>query len=412
MNDDRSLERAARSWIEQGPTRAPERAVEAALLRIETTTQERGRLVPWRNVPMMTPTRLAAAAVVGALVAGGILALSVGGRGPNGIAPTASARPSPSATSAADYSTLRGRILVEHLGRAPDGSEAASGATSDRRRFYLMSPADMTAGSAVELLPGAPPSGKTVADISPDGQRVVFQDMEPQARLWEAHLDGTGLHQLETSCSCIEGDPAYDPTGTKIAFVHLEVGGQSWIGIRDLSSGTETKLATTAGPADDASPEQPSWSPDGTKLVFHRLTMAGGDQPTAGSLSIVDLATGEISDLPTGSLIAGDADWSPDGSTIVFTNGPVTTAGIPGFAHDIYVIKADGTGLERRTVDQGSIGASWTPDGAHILYYDDNHLWLMAADGSDRRPVDQHGMDLSDDRVGYTYVGHWIDLDR
>ena len=313
---------------------------------------------------------------------------------------------------AVDYHSLPGRILVEHLGNALDGSEAAGADTTDRRRFYLMSPADMTAKSAVEFLPGAPPSGKTVADISPDGRRVIFQDMAAQGQIWEADLDGTGLHQVTTPCSCIEGDPAYDPTGAKIAFVHLEVGGQSWIGIRDLASGTVTKLETTAGPGTDANPEQPSWSPDGTKLVFHRLTFGGGDKPTSGGLSIIDIATGVVSDLLTPSLIAGDADWSTDGSTIVFTDGPATTAGIPGFRHEIYSIKADGTGLDRLTTGQGSIGASWTPDGAHILYYDSNHLWLMAPDGSDKRPVDHNGMDLSDDRVGYSYVGHWIDPDR
>ena len=54
MTDDRSLERAARSLIEAGPTRAPERAVEAALSRIQTTSQERGLRVPWR-ITMTTP---------------------------------------------------------------------------------------------------------------------------------------------------------------------------------------------------------------------------------------------------------------------------------------------------------------------------------------------------------------------
>ena len=53
MTDDRSLERAARSWLENGPTEAPDRAVEAALLRIETTPQERDWHVPWR-LPKMT----------------------------------------------------------------------------------------------------------------------------------------------------------------------------------------------------------------------------------------------------------------------------------------------------------------------------------------------------------------------
>ena len=48
MTDDRSLERAARSWLESGPTEAPDRAVDAALLRIQTTRQDRVTPVPWR----------------------------------------------------------------------------------------------------------------------------------------------------------------------------------------------------------------------------------------------------------------------------------------------------------------------------------------------------------------------------
>ena len=54
MTDDRSLERAARSWLETGPTQAPDRAVEAALLRIETTPQERDLRIPWRFTDMTT----------------------------------------------------------------------------------------------------------------------------------------------------------------------------------------------------------------------------------------------------------------------------------------------------------------------------------------------------------------------
>ena len=59
MNDDRSLERAARSWLEAGPTEAPDRAVEAALLQIETTSQERDLRIPWRLPRMTTPARVA-----------------------------------------------------------------------------------------------------------------------------------------------------------------------------------------------------------------------------------------------------------------------------------------------------------------------------------------------------------------
>lgn len=84
MNDDRTLERAARSFIEAGPTQAPERAVDAALLRIETTNQERALRIPWRLPTMTTPFRVATAAVIGVLAIGGALFV-LGGPGQTGV---------------------------------------------------------------------------------------------------------------------------------------------------------------------------------------------------------------------------------------------------------------------------------------------------------------------------------------
>jgi hypothetical protein len=100
MTDDRSLERAARSWIEVGPTRAPDHAVEAALARIQTTPQERDWF-PWRLPHMLTPARVAVAAVLGALLIGGALFTlarppAVGGPDPSG---SPSPSPSPSASA-------------------------------------------------------------------------------------------------------------------------------------------------------------------------------------------------------------------------------------------------------------------------------------------------------------------------
>jgi hypothetical protein len=108
MTDDRSLERAARSWIEAGPTRAPDRVVEAALQLIDTTPQERDQRLP-RRITMPTIARVAAAAAIGVLLVGGALFLlgrpgqtNVGGPGPSST-PIASSRvtPSPSLLPAA-----------------------------------------------------------------------------------------------------------------------------------------------------------------------------------------------------------------------------------------------------------------------------------------------------------------------
>ena len=126
MNDDRTLERAARSFIEVGPTRAPDHAVEAALLRIASTTQERALRLPWRFPTMPLPARLVALAVVGALVLAGLALLGTGGSRPPrprrpATRPSWPPRPRPSrrcrapTPNTADYSDILG---TDH-GRAP-----------------------------------------------------------------------------------------------------------------------------------------------------------------------------------------------------------------------------------------------------------------------------------------------------
>ena len=98
MNDDRTLERAARSWLDAGPTEAPDHAVEAALHRIQTTQQERDVRVPWRVRSMYTPARLAVAAIAIAVVAVGGAFILRPGNSPVVGTPSTSGRPSTSAT--------------------------------------------------------------------------------------------------------------------------------------------------------------------------------------------------------------------------------------------------------------------------------------------------------------------------
>jgi hypothetical protein len=62
MTDDLSFERMARDWLELGPVVAPDDTVQAALLEIDITTQERDLRVPWRFPPMLRFALLGAAA--------------------------------------------------------------------------------------------------------------------------------------------------------------------------------------------------------------------------------------------------------------------------------------------------------------------------------------------------------------
>jgi hypothetical protein len=106
MTDGRSLERAARSWLEDGPIEAPDRAIEAALLQIQTTNQERDWHVPWRTGHMTQTTRLlAGAAVIVVLLVGGALLFRPGGNSNVGGLPSPPFSVSPDATRPASPST-------------------------------------------------------------------------------------------------------------------------------------------------------------------------------------------------------------------------------------------------------------------------------------------------------------------
>jgi hypothetical protein len=94
MIDDRALERAARSFIEVGPTAAPPHVVEDALVLIERLPQDRDWF-PWRFPKMTLPARVAAVVVVGALLIASALALT--GVGRPGLGPS----PQPSMASSA-----------------------------------------------------------------------------------------------------------------------------------------------------------------------------------------------------------------------------------------------------------------------------------------------------------------------
>jgi len=107
MTDDRSPERAARAWLELGPTRAPEHAVQAALERIEHTSQERHWPLPTGGRWIQRTGRtLGAVALATLVLAVGVLLLQrLPEQGPavspspspsSSATPTASSTPSPS----------------------------------------------------------------------------------------------------------------------------------------------------------------------------------------------------------------------------------------------------------------------------------------------------------------------------
>jgi dipeptidyl aminopeptidase/acylaminoacyl peptidase len=404
-------------WLEADPDTAPRQVLDTVLAAVPSISQRRPSWLPWRTQPMNR--LLLAGAAIAALFAVGVFGMQltsnpgplVGSSPSPGSSASSGAPPSPSGISG-----HTGLILFEHLGNAPDGTEMDfEEVNPDKRRFYLADPNNLNASGFTEFLPGQPASGKTSADVSRDGTKVVFQDFADPSRLYEANLDGSGFRALTPEgCGCSEWDAAYDPAGTRIAYGRSE-GDEAWLEIRDLATGETTRLEATVGPSADAVPEAPSWSPDGARIVFARTTWGGvepfmgrihyGDPAASARLQIVDVAADVVTELPTGNAAApGDPDWSPDGTLIAFTEHPMTIGGGSGESHRLYTVKPDGT--DRTLVAQVN-GATWTPDGRLLYAY--NRFYLVGPDGSQNELVDPAGMDNTETPIGFVYIGHWID---
>ena len=424
MTDDRSLERAARSFIEAGPTQAPDRAVEAALLQIETTSQDRDLRIPWRIPSMTTPARVAVAALVGVLLVGAAAYYftgpgqpAVGVPGPSPVAtasPNAPAVPTSSAAGGpTDYAGLPGWIVFEHFGKAPDGTTATF--DFDLRQIWLVH-ADGT--DLHELSPGTPADdGKVAPDISPDGRTVAFSSWGPLGRVWQVPIDGGAPTMLTTDCSgaeneCFERDPAYSPDGNRIAFARDDMLGSdptSVIGIRDLAAGTVSFIESTRVPRGQAHLHQPSWSPDGTQLAYHLDTQGPAEEhPSKIRIQIVNVDGTGLRELPApaGEAKAGDPDWSPDGSLIVFSTMPNREGeGDENDSPGIFTIHPDGTGLTDVCGGclQGGIAPSWTPDGRHILFWGFRTWALMDPDGANMAHINTPELTWFGETLGYGY---------
>lgn len=85
------------------------------------------------------------------------------------------------------------------------------------------------------------------------------------------------------------------------------------------------------------------------------------------------------------TLLSGDAandyapDVSSDGEKIAFVS-------LRSGANKIYVMNADGTAARNLSGSEvGEGGPTWSPDGTEIAFEKDGDVWVMDADGSDRK---------------------------
>ena len=118
-------------------------------------------------------------------------------------------------------------------------------------------------GSALKNLTHHPTATDWYADMSPDGQKILFvSDRSGDPDIYVMDKDGTNLTIL-TENNDFENMPRWSPDGSQIVFVSDREGGDWDIFIMN-SDGSKPKIITT----NTSNDYDPCWSPDGKWLVY------------------------------------------------------------------------------------------------------------------------------------------------
>jgi hypothetical protein len=174
---------------------------------------------------------------------------------------------------------------------------------------------------------------------SPDGSRIAFVTGAGIESLDEFGNDVTLIPLAPGSTS---GRLDWSPDGSQIAF------GYRFPGHADLdiavagADGRGTITQITTSPVDD---HDPAWSPTGDRLAFDRGPAAGAI--TDGDLYVIDANGTNEAQLYNGDathVVTFGVDWSPDGQSILFSRWDNGNS-------DLFTIPAAGGSLTQLTTD-------------------------------------------------------------
>ena len=236
---------------------------------------------------------------------------------------------------------------------SPDGTKLLFTREHDIR----VMPADGSSESVLLSAPGTTPEGGFRAwhtpAWSPDGNQFVTGLTDTFEFSYEtistAWADGTGIDQPDIAYGA---SPAWDPTGTDIAYVNRPGADAPAFGIYAIHP-DGTGMRTVWEQQREFAPwptSDPDYSPDGSKIIFS-TPYPGNDS----QIYVIPAAGGTPTRLTNNTFADTDAVWSPDGKKIAFASNRDGN-------YEIYTMNADGTNQTRITNDPApQTDPSWQP---------------------------------------------------
>ena len=278
--------------------------------------------------------------------------------------------------------------------------------------------------------------------LSPDGRHLAYSVVRrdepgrPYGQLWM--MDLTTQKSIRLGGDKDRGGGAvWSPDGKWIAFFG-RLGDKHGLMIAKPDGSEVTVLASPEG-TNSPLPgigNEVTWSPDGRQVAYisstpdSRAAEASGDpmvitrylyKPDAGEgmtrfndnqrlhIFVVDVATKQTRQLTKGDTDEHSIDWSPDGKELLYLTNPEPNQD-EFFNYDVFALKIADNSVRRITATEfNEYDPLWSPDGKRILFrgtrrgltdrettMEDTHVWIMNADGSDRREIGH----VIDDRQG------------
>src|SRR5579885_868348 len=264
--------------------------------------------------------------------------------------------------------------------------------------------------------------------VSPDGRQIVYTRRWPdkvndkyEDEVWIMDSDG-GRNRFFVKGS----QPAWSPDSKRVAYVAQGQPTGAQIFVKWIDTPGETQLTRL-----ERSPSNLQWSPDGRHIAFnmivpgspalairmparpagakwvdaprvvdrlnYRSDGAGWRPEGFAHIFVVSSEGGSPRQLTDGDYQHGSPEWTPDSQTIVFSAIRKPDAEYLRGDSEIYAVNLSGGAIRQLTDRKGpDNNPRVSPDGHLIAYpgndqndntYNVSHLYLMNADGSNKRAL-------------------------